>query len=87
MEGQTVVCLAIGQTPRLLLSLEEEHLAKPEAKEIVRYMQQEMKIKVAMITGDNKHAALRVATHLNIPHELVTFKANPGKKRHVVKSF
>ena len=53
MEGQTVVCLAIGQTPRLLLSLEEEHLAKPEAKEIVRYLQQEMKIKVAMITGDN----------------------------------
>lgn len=53
MEGQTVVCLAIGQTPRLLLSLQEEYLAKPEAKEIVRYMQQEMKIKVAMITGDN----------------------------------
>lgn len=31
-EGKTVVCLAIGQTPRLVLSLEEEHLAKDEAK-------------------------------------------------------
>ena len=31
-EGKTVVCLAVGQTARLILSLEEEHLAKEEAK-------------------------------------------------------
>lgn len=38
MQGKTVVCLAIDKTPRLLISLEESHLAKDEAKPVLDYM-------------------------------------------------
>ena len=31
MEGKTVICLAVDSVPRLLISLEEMHVAKPEA--------------------------------------------------------
>ena len=30
-EGKTVVCLCVNDIPRLLISLEEAHTAKPEA--------------------------------------------------------
>lgn len=60
-EGKTVVCMVIDNVPRLLISLEEAHLAKPEALAVVTYMRDVMKLKVAMITGDNKHAAMKVA--------------------------
>lgn len=76
-EGKTVVCFVIDKVARLLFSFEEEHLAKPEAKAVVKYMQTEMKLKVAMITGDNQHTALKVAKYLGIPEELVTARAYP----------
>lgn len=28
LEGKTVVCMAVGNMPRLLVSLEEDHIAK-----------------------------------------------------------
>jgi len=34
-EGKTVVILAVNDYPSLILSLEETHLAKPEAKHVV----------------------------------------------------
>lgn len=37
-EGKTVVCLAINNIPRVLISLEEKHLAKEEAKPVLDYM-------------------------------------------------
>ena len=52
-EGKTVVCMAIDSMPRLLVSLEEAHLTKPEALAVVTYMREVMRLKVAMITGDN----------------------------------
>ena len=52
-EGKTVVCLAINGTPRLLISMEETHLTKPESLGVVQYLREVMKMKVAMITGDN----------------------------------
>jgi hypothetical protein len=33
--------------------MEEAHLAKPESKEVVNYLKNVMKLRVAMITGDN----------------------------------
>jgi len=52
-EGKTVVCCAINGQVRLLISLEEEHVAKLEAPEVVSRLISEHGIKVGMITGDN----------------------------------
>ena len=62
-------------------------MAKPEAKTVVNYFQTKMNIKVGMITGDNQHAAFKVADYLNIPRELVTYKAYPGQKKKVVLGY
>jgi len=48
------------------LSLEEFHIAKPESKEVINYLKNTLKVRVAMITGDNKHAAMKVARYLGI---------------------
>mgnify|MGYP001626837109 CR=1 FL=1 len=52
-EGKTVVCMTIDNVPRLLISLEEEHLVKPEALGVVTYFRDVLNLRVAMITGDN----------------------------------
>lgn len=83
-EGKTVVCLVISGSPRLLISLEEAHTAKQEALPVVNYIKNVLKMKVAMITGDNEHAAMKVARYLDIPSTNVTFRAYPNDKRRTV---
>lgn len=85
--GKTVVCLAVNEFPRILISLEEKHIAKEEAKAVLTFMRQKMGLKIAMITGDNKHAALRVAKYLDIPEENVTYRAYPNDKKRIVMNF
>ena len=82
-----MVCLVVNGTPRLLISLEEAHLAKPEALGVVTYLRNVLKVDVAMITGDNEHAAMKVARYLNIPANKVTFRAYPNDKKRTVQSF
>jgi P-type E1-E2 ATPase len=82
--GKTVLCLAVNNIPRVLISLEERHLAKEEAKPVLNYMRNVMGLKIAMITGDNKHTALRVAKYLDIPEANVTYRAYPNDKKKVV---
>ena len=82
--GKTVICLAVNGIPRLLISLEEKHLTKDEAKHVLNYMRNVMKLKVMMITGDNKHTALRVAKDLEIPEANVIYRAYPNDKKKVV---
>jgi cation transport ATPase len=53
--------MAVNNIPRVLISLEEKHIAKDEAKVVLNHMRKEMGLKVMMITGDNKHTALKVA--------------------------
>ena len=86
-EGKTVVCMVINNIPRLLISLEEDHVAKPESVGVVSYLRDVMHLKVAMITGDNEHAALKVARHLDIPTSLVTFRAYPNEKKRTVRNY
>ena len=38
-----------------------------------------------MLTGDNEHAAKRVANHLGLAPELVFFNASPADKKSVIK--
>jgi cation transport ATPase len=44
-----------------------------------------MGMRVAMITGDNKHAALKVAKHLGIDINDVVYKAYPEDKKKTVE--
>lgn len=83
-EGRTVVCCVVDGQVRLLISLEEEHVSKKEAQEVVSSLLNDHGIKVGMITGDNQHAATRVANHLGIAPELVYFKASPTDKKNVI---
>ncbi len=87
LSGKTVICLAVDGVPRLLISLEEEHLCKPEAKPVLDYLQKELGLKVAIITGDNRHSALKVANYLQIPEERVTARAYPAEKKRTVQRF
>ena len=79
--------MAIGGIPRLLVSLEEAHLTKSEAPAVVTYMRDVMKLKVCMITGDNKHAALKVAKFLDISTDNVNYRAYPNDKKKIVKEY
>ena len=65
-EGKTVVCLAVDQVPRLLISLKEQHTTKEDALDVIKTLRNDMGIKVAMCTGDNQYAALMVADYLGI---------------------
>lgn len=80
-EGKTVVILAVDDIPQLILSLEETHLAKDSALYVVNYFQTILGMRVCMITGDNKHSALRVAKYLNIQESNVTYSAYPETKK------
>jgi P-type E1-E2 ATPase len=61
-----VVVLTLDKVPLLIISMEETQIAKSEAKEVVSYLRDQLGLRVAMITGDNQHAALKVAKHLGI---------------------
>jgi len=41
--------------------MQEEHLAKKESQEVVNFLRKNLGMRVAMITGDNQHAAYKVA--------------------------
>ena len=81
------MCLAIEQSPRIVLTMAEKHLSKDEAPAVVKYMKDVLKLEVAMITGDNKHTAVKVAQHLSIPLENVTYRAYPNDKKSTVQKF
>lgn len=40
-----------------------------------------------MITGDNEHSAKKVANHLKIPIENVTYSAYPETKKQKVEEY
>jgi Cu+-exporting ATPase len=65
--------------------MEEAHIAKLESQDVVHYLRNQLGMRVAMITGDNKHAAYKVARHLGINTEDVVYKAYPEDKRKAVE--
>ena len=60
-----------------MISLEESHLVKPESKDVIWFIKNIMKLKVAMITGDNKHSAYKVARHVGIDLKDVYYSSYP----------
>lgn len=81
----TVVTMCVRGAPHIILTLEEMHIAKPESKEVVEYLRNTLNMRVAMITGDNKHAAFKVAKYLGIDTQDVVYKAYPIDKRRAVE--
>jgi P-type E1-E2 ATPase len=71
----------------LIISLEESHIAKAESREVINYLKNNLNLRVAMITGDNKHTAYKVARYLGISYNDVTFKAYPADKKTTVERF
>ena len=71
--------------PQLIISMEETHIAKPESREVVSYLRQKMGLRVAMITGDNQHAAYKVARYLGIDTADVVYRAYPEDKKKAVE--
>lgn len=86
-QGRTVVILAVQNVPQLIVSLEEEHLAKPEAQWVVSFLRDKMGMRVCMITGDNKHTARKVATYLGISMENTYSEAYPEQKKAIVEQY
>ena len=79
-QGWTVVQMAINKEIMCLISLQEKHLTKTEAREVVSYLKYN-NCEVHMITGDNESAARKVASALDIPLENVLFRASPENKK------
>jgi Cu+-exporting ATPase len=86
-EGNTVIQMIMNNIPQLIISLEESHISKPESKEVVHFLRNVLKLKVAMITGDNQHAAYKVARHLGIETDDVVYRAYPSDKKRAVEKF
>ena len=86
-EGLTVVMLVVDKVCQMVITLEETHVAKQESREVIHYLQNRMKLRVAMITGDNQHAAYKVARYLNIDLADVIYKAYPEDKKKAVQMF
>lgn len=86
-EGMTVVTLALNGIPQLIITMEEAHTAKLESRDVVNYLRNNLGMRVAMITGDNQHAAYKVARHLGINTEDVVYKAYPEDKKKAVERF
>ena len=61
-----MVTLAMEGIPQLIISMEEAHIAKEESKDVVAFLRNNLGMRVAMITGDNQHAAYKVARYLGI---------------------
>ena len=60
-------------------------MSKPESKEVIDYLKNVLKLKVKMITGDNKHAAFKVARHVGIEYDDVVYQAYPEDKKKTVE--
>lgn len=73
--------------PQLIITMEEAHTAKKESREVVAYLRNKLKLRVAMITGDNQHAAYKVARYLGIDPADVVYKAYPDDKKKAVEMF
>lgn len=86
-QGRTVVVLAVGLVPQMIVSLQEEHLAKKEAAWVVSYLRDKMGMQVCMITGDNKHTARKVAKHLGISMDNTYSEAYPEQKKAIVEHY
>ncbi len=83
----TVVTLVVDLVPKMIFTLHEKHLAKIESRAVIKYLQEELHLKVRMITGDNKHTAFRVAKYVGIPREDILYNSYPEDKKKAVEQY
>lgn len=78
-KGLTVLMVAINGLPCLFICVEENHIVRQEAVEVINYLKNTLKMKVALITGDNEMSAQKVAGFLGI--EEISANASPLDKK------
>jgi P-type Cu+ transporter len=82
-QGKTAILAAVNYEFTVVLGIADE--LKPDAKAAVAYLQNEMKIDVWMVTGDNARTAQAIARQLDLPPHRVVSEALPNAKVHQVK--
>ena len=79
--------LVVNQSPSMIITMQERHLAKSESKAVIKHLREGLGLKVRMITGDNKHTAYRVAKYVGISTEDVRYNAYPEDKKRAVEQY
>ena len=82
-----MVTLAVNGVPQLIISMEEAQATKQESKAVIAYLRNKLKMRIGMITGDNQHAAYKVARYLGIDTTDVVYRASPEDKKKAVEAF
>jgi P-type Cu2+ transporter len=59
---------------------------RSESSEVIRKLQHEHGMSIHLLTGDNKHRAVAVASHLGIPLENVHAEAFPEQKAEIIRN-
>ena len=85
-EGYTLVYVVLNRRVEMLVALEEAHICKPESERVVSTLRARG-LKLAMLTGDNKATAQKLARHLQLDDALVFAEVNPSEKRLIVEGF
>lgn len=82
--GMTVVVAAIAKDTAFAFGIEDE--IRPEAREVVHYLQTGLNLIVGLVTGDSDEAARAVAEQVGIPPENVHSRCMPWTKTEIVGS-
>ena len=77
-QGSTAIIVAINGVIVAVMGVSDE--LKPDAASAIRYLREEMKVDVWMVTGDNHRTARAVARKLNFPMDRVLAEALPVAK-------
>ena len=83
-QGKTVIQVAINNEIVMIIALQEKHIWRPEAKNVCNYLRRKG-FEIHMITGDQKHSAIKIANFLEIPHKNVVYRAYPEDKKQRVQ--
>lgn len=66
--GQTTLLLSIDNELALIIYLDNSANLRPESKQVVQYLQEDLKKEVYILSGDSTETVIRIGEFLNIPH-------------------
>ena len=84
-KGRTCLYLALDQQIVFLILLDNTANLRPEAYEVVHYLQHELGKKVFILSGDVKQTVERVGQYLQIPREHLIEDVDAENKKNVLK--
>lgn len=83
-EGLTVVAAVVNNTYVVVFGLEDS--VRPEAADVISYLQHNLGITCGMVTGDSEGTALAVARKVGIESSQIVSRALPWTKVDTIKS-